>query len=202
MLSVTTVHGELKKSKTEDKLGMLSDQEIIDIILRDGGRDDYAELFRRYRPKVLDKSYSLLRDSHLAKDITNDILSRAYEKLPEFKGTSSFSTWLYSIAYNYCIDYLRSKKKLHYPSWNSEHDLPEIVHVEEEDLTELNYSRLMSIMESIHPEEKALLLMKYQDEMTLKQIAGALRISESAVKMRLQRAKARVLSLYKKNYKI
>ena len=185
----------------KDKLKNLDDKEIIDRIVHKGEGALFGELIRRYRPKVIDKSYSLLKDKVLANNFSNDIMSKAYEKLPEFKGASSFSTWLYSITYNYCIDYLRGKKKLHYPSWNSEHDIPEIVDMEEEDLTDLNYTRLMSIINAIHPEEKALLLMKYQDDMSLKQIAGALRISESALKMRLQRAKARVLLMYKKNFK-
>lgn len=186
---------------SKNRLSDLSDVEIINRVVQDDDGKVYAELIRRYRAKVMDKSYSLLKDRVLAQEFAHDIMSKAYEKLREFKGTSSFSTWLYSITYNYCIDYLRSKKKLHYPSWNSEHDIPEIVDMEEEDLTDLNYTRLMSIIDGIHPEEKALLLMKYQDDLSLKQIAGALRISESALKMRLQRAKARVLLMYKKNYK-
>jgi RNA polymerase sigma-70 factor (ECF subfamily) len=195
------VSDQEKNILLKDKLNNLDDKEIIDRIVHKGEGALFGELIRRYRPKVIDKSYSLLKDRALAYDFSNDIMSKAYEKLHEFKGTSSFSTWLYSITYNYCIDYLRGKKKLHYPSWNSEHDIPEIVDMEEEDLTDLNYTRLMSIINVIHPEEKALLLMKYQDDMSLKQIAGALRISESALKMRLQRAKARVLLMYKKNFK-
>lgn len=90
---------------------------------------------------------------------------------------------------------------MHYPRWDSNQELPEIVDVQEEDLTDLNYNRLMILMEMIHPEEKAILLMKYQDDLPLRQIAAALRISESALKMRLQRAKARILFLYKKHFK-
>jgi RNA polymerase sigma-70 factor (ECF subfamily) len=55
-------------------------------------------------------------------------------------------------------------------------------------------------MEMIHPEEKALLLMKYQDNLSGKQIAQTLRISEDAVKMRLKRARTRVIYLYKQQF--
>lgn len=179
----------------------LPDNEIINLILQEGKTNLYAVLVDRYREKIINNCYNLLKDRSLATEFAADILSKAYESLPKFQGTSSFSTWLFSITYNYCIDYLRSKKKMHYPRWDSNQELPEIVDVQEEDLTDLNYNRLMILMEMIHPEEKAILLMKYQDDLPLRQIAAALRISESALKMRLQRAKARILFLYKKHFK-
>jgi DNA-directed RNA polymerase specialized sigma24 family protein len=55
-------------------------------------------------------------------------------------------------------------------------------------------------MNLLHTEAKALLLMKYQDDMSLKQIADALRLTEGAVKMRMKRSKARLLYLYKSLY--
>ncbi len=179
----------------------ISDSEIIDLVVKQGQSYHYSKLIDRYRGRIINKCYSLVKDRALAEECTNDILSKAFEKLSEFKGGSSFSTWLYSISYNHCIDYLRTKKKMHYPKWDLENSLPEIVDFEEEDLAELNYERLLTIMEMIHPEEKALLIMKYKDDLPLKQMAVALRISESALKMRLQRARARVVFLHKKHYK-
>ena len=55
-------------------------------------------------------------------------------------------------------------------------------------------------MELIHPEEKALLFMKYHDMLSMKNIAAALRISEDAAKMRLKRARSRVLYLYRDKF--
>jgi RNA polymerase sigma-70 factor (ECF subfamily) len=128
-------------------------------------------------------------------------MSKVYEKLPSFKGNSTFSTWLYAITYNFCIDYLRAQKKVHYPKWNSEHELPEIVEEGYEEVSEMTYTQLLDILEAIHPEEKAMILMKYRDDIPIKLMADALRISEGAAKMRLKRAKARVLFLYKNKYK-
>ena len=58
----------------------------------------------------------------------------------------------------------------------------------------------MEIFELIHPEEKALLYMKYQDNLPMKQIAVALRVSEDAAKMRLKRARTRVIYLYRTKF--
>jgi len=178
----------------------LNDEELISEITENGKSFLFEILYNRYYSKVLDKSYSLVKNGDLAADLTRDILSKVYEKLNGFKGNSSFSSWLYSITYNHCIDYLREKKKLHYPDWNMQNELPEIIDEVEEDNILLNYDRLLKLLDLIHTEEKALLVMKYQDELSLKEIGEALRISESAAKMRIKRAKARLLYLYKTLY--
>ena len=141
-----------------------------------------------------------MKDKILAHEFVQDIFSKVFEKLESFKGISSFSSWLYAITYNHCIEYLRVKKRLHYPEWNRNSVLPEIIDEETEDITGIRYERLVNILDIIHPEEKALLLMKYKDELSVKLIQSALKISESAVKMRLKRARARVIYLYKKLY--
>jgi RNA polymerase sigma factor (sigma-70 family) len=178
----------------------LSDEEIVTKITRNDKTFLFEILYNRYYSKIMDKSYSLVRNGELAADLTRDILSKVYEKLKNYKGNSSFSSWIYSITYNHCIDFLREKKKLHYPDWNMQNDLPEIIDEVEEDNTLLNYDRLLKLLDLIHTEEKALLVMKYQDELSLKEIGEALRISESAAKMRIKRAKARLLYLYKNLY--
>jgi RNA polymerase sigma-70 factor (ECF subfamily) len=154
----------------KDNLKKTSDEEIIRQITQAGKQELFEVIYSRYYSKVLDKCYSFLKDRNQAEEFANDILTKAYEKLPGFKGTSSFSSWLYSITYNYCIDYLRFKKKLHYPNWNSQNDIPEIIDESEAELNDVNYDNLLQIMEMIHPEEKVLLLMKYQDNLSLKEI--------------------------------
>jgi RNA polymerase sigma-70 factor (ECF subfamily) len=141
-----------------------------------------------------------VKNKQLSQELAEDIFSKTYEKLPSFKKLSSFSSWLYSLSYNHCIDYLRLKKKLHYPEWNREHEIPEIIDESDEDMNNINYENMMVVFELIHPEEKALLLMKYQDNLTMKEIADSLRISEDATKMRLKRARARVIYLYKEKF--
>jgi len=177
----------------------ISDEEIVRKIRNEREVELYSIIYKRYSPKVLDKCYSLTHSRELAEELTGDILSKAYEKLDSFKGNASFSSWLYSVTYNYCIDYLREKKKLHYPEWNSSNELPEIIDETYDQEKEISYDRLMALLDQLHTEEKALIMMRYFDEMSLQQISEALRVTESAAKMRLKRAKARLLFLYNKN---
>jgi len=176
----------------------ISDEDIVKKIRTGNETELYSVLYNRYRSKVLDKCYTLTHSRELAEELAGDILSKTYEKLDGFKGNSTFSSWLYSITYNYCIDYLREKKKLHYPEWNSSNELPEIIDETYDEDNDIGYDKLMSLLDKLHTEEKALIMMRYFDEMSLQQIAEALRVTESAAKMRLKRAKARLLFLYNK----
>jgi len=186
-------------SKTKYK--QKSDEEIVSLLINSGNQELFELLYLRYFKKVRDKCFSFLKDTKLSEEFANDILTKAYEKIKGFKGNSSFSSWLYSITYNYCIDYLRVKKKLHYPDWNSNNEIPEIIDESETDFEEASYENLLEIFELIHPEEKVLLLMKYQDNLPIKSIAKTLRISEDAVKMRLKRARSRVIYMYNQKFK-
>lgn len=186
----------MKSSNFSDQ----KDEVIVSQIVCDQRRDLYGILYKRYHTKVFDKCYSILKDKNLAEEFVHDIFSKVFEKLDGFKGLSSFSSWLYAITYNQCIEYLRVKNKIHYPDWNRKNEIPEIIDEEEENFVDIRYERLSNILDMIHPEEKALLLMKYKDNISIKLIGSALKISESAAKMRIKRAKARVIYLYNKLY--
>jgi RNA polymerase sigma-70 factor (ECF subfamily) len=178
----------------------VSDKEVIHLILKEGSPQHFQVLYQRYYQKVLDKCFSMVKDRVTAEELAEDIFSKVYENLATFLHRSSFSSWLYSITYNHCVDFLREKKSLHYPNWNRDNEIPEIVDESGEIEKGFNYDNLMTILDRIHTEEKALLLMKYQDELSIKQISSALRITEAAAKMRLKRARTRVLYLYNKTY--
>lgn len=184
----------------KEQYNSVADEDIVNLLIKEGDNSLFTVLYERYHDKVLDKCYSLLHNRELAEEFTEDVLSKTFEKLSGFRGKSSFSSWLYSITYNHCIDFLREKKKLHYPNWNTQNDLPEIIDDLEEDLTDVHYSRMMKILDIMHAEERAMLLMKYQDDLPIKEIADSLRLTEGATKMRIKRAKARLVYLYKKLY--
>jgi RNA polymerase sigma factor (sigma-70 family) len=179
----------------------LSDEQLIEFVLSGGKGTRYFEfIYDRYRTKVKNKCLSIVKDRSLADEMVEDVFSKVFEKLSSFKGKSSFSTWLYSITYNCCIDYLRLKKKIHYPDWNGEHEMMEVPDNLEDVTEEINYDQLVLVMEELHPEERALIQMKYLESLPLKSISEALRITENATKMRLKRARTRLLFLYSKKH--
>jgi RNA polymerase sigma-70 factor (ECF subfamily) len=86
--------------------------------------------------------------------------------------------------------------------YNSEEILVNIPDAEdsknERELLKMEAQRLVRVLDAIKPDEKAILLMKYQDECSIAEIAQALEISESATKMRIKRSRAKVVELYQK----
>jgi RNA polymerase sigma-70 factor (ECF subfamily) len=183
------------------KYSSVKDEELVRLITDEHQTALFDILYSRYQKKVTDKSYGLLKNSELAREAVQAIFIRAFERLSGFRGEASFSSWLYTITYNYCIDYLRKQKHLHYPEWNSRQDLSEIIDEETEDIEGFDEALFNRLLDEIHPEEKALLMMKYHDDISIRDISIALRISESAAKMRLKRARARLLFLYQEKNK-
>jgi len=72
-----------------------------------GDRDAFDALITRYKDVVYAVAYRFARDPDLALDLAQDVFIRAYRGIKSFRGRSSFSTWLYRIAMNTCIDYTR-----------------------------------------------------------------------------------------------
>ncbi len=146
----------------------------------------------------------MLKNRDDAQDLCHDILVKAFLNINNFEGNSSFSTWIYAITYNQCIDYLRQKQKIHMDDFEDNNDLLDQEYnsaVEEKELFEISYTRLQTLIFQLNEDDMIVLLMKYQDEMSVDEIMQVLKISESATKMRLKRARDRLRKLYEKNYR-
>ena len=76
-----------------------------------GDREAFDALITRYRDVVYSVAYRFARDPDLALDLAQDVFIRAYRGIKSFRGRSSFSTWLYRIAMNTCIDYTRKQSR-------------------------------------------------------------------------------------------
>ena len=175
----------------------LSDTELISRILQDQETELFGVLYERYETRVYNKCYSLLKNRSEAQELVQDIFLKVYTSLTGFKSASSFSTWLYSITYRFCIEYLRKAQKLKFDQSGISVDMPdEVENIDDEDILGIKTERLITIMEQLPPLDKAILLMKYQDDMRLKTIQEILGLSESSTKMRIKRAKAKVIKLY------
>jgi len=75
-------------------------------------RSFYFDLiYERYAPKIFAKSLTLMNEEALAQDCTQEIMMKLLLNLSKFNFQSKFSTWVYSITYNYCIDKIRKRKK-------------------------------------------------------------------------------------------
>ncbi len=181
----------------------LTDEEIVNEIRLSNSKKYIEILYDRYANKIYRRAISFVKESSVAQDLTHDVFMKILLNLGSFKGKSKFSTWVYSITYNYCIDFLRKKQKerIQANTYSSEtQDLGEEDAEEFESLRQMKVERLLELLEKVSPHDKMILLMKYQDNMSIKDIQKVFDISESAVKMRINRAKGKIKKLYKNEY--
>ena len=183
----------------EDLYVHLSDEELVKQIVANNDPMLFGKLYDRYAKMVYNKCYGFAKSADEAEDLTQDVFLQLFIKLRTFKGKSKFSTWLYSFTYNFCVNYVNRNKQLKIRDKSvqvesSEYKLTE--EVPDESLFEMKADKLKKCLEIISAEERSILLLKYQDGASIKELVNLLDIGESAVKMRLKRAKERLLEIY------
>lgn len=177
---------------------MLTDSQLIALYLQEQDAQYFSQLYRRYAGKVFAKCISMLADHGMARDATQDVFIKILLNLAKFTEQSSFSTWVYSITYNYCIDLIRKKKKniliftedMGRISPEKEAEIPDSV------ILEMETNRLEKVMDKLPVGDKAILDMKYTEDMSIKEIGEVLNKTESAIKMQIMRAKIKAQGIY------
>lgn len=186
-------------SGKHDSAISLSDEELVKLIIESRNTKIYGILYDRYSQKVYSRCLKFVSQVEEAQDLTHDLFIKVFYNLSKFQNKSSFSTWLYAVTYNHCLDYLNKKNKL--PFENEERLLDStpdssIEEIEDSEIFALKAEKLKIAMERVDSKDRMILLMKYLDESSIKDIATVLQLSESAVKMRINRAKRRILDVY------
>ncbi len=179
-----------------------TDEDLVKAIVETNNTLLFEVLYDRYSTLVFNKCFGFAKDEDEAKDLTQDVFLKLFVKLGSFKGKSKFSTWLYAFTYNHCVNYVtrNAAKKIEKQSI----DYKDIENISEDDIDDKDFlsmkvDKLKKAMNLISPDEKMILLLKYQDFLTIKEIESVLGIGESAVKMRIKRAKDKLLEVYANN---
>ena len=189
--------------KLPEAIHSLTDEALVEAIVKTNNTLLFEVLYDRYATMVYNKCYGFAKDADEAKDLTQDVFLKLFVKLASFKGKSKFSTWLYAFTYNHCVNYVtrNTAKKIEKQSVSSD-TIENIGEAEPEiGIEEMKVAQLKKVMELISPDEKMILLLKYQDNLSIKEISSALELGESAVKMRLKRAKDKLVLTYAKHVK-
>ncbi|WP_299326384.1 sigma-70 family RNA polymerase sigma factor [uncultured Maribacter sp.] len=188
-----------EKTVSSGKNEEYTDLELVERIVSNNDSMLFGVLYDRYSKLVYNKCLGFAKSNKEAEDLTQDIFLMLYVKLGSFKGNSKFSTWLYSFTYNFCVNYVNRNKERKINDNSVKFETHEDVPVEVTDnlLLEMQVDKLKKALELIAPEDKSILLLKYQDGASIKELEDILELKSSAIKMRLKRAKAKVTEMYK-----
>ena len=177
----------------------LTDENLIRLYLPSQPNQCFETLYNRYVSKVYRRCLSMTQDSAKAEDFTHDIFLKVFHKLDAFQERARFSTWLYSISYNYCLDQLRVAKRLNTVTIDDETEL-DLADSDESMLHEETLQLVRRAMTTLSADETALLQLKYEDELSIDEIARQYNIKPSAVKMRLKRSRDKIHRLYEQQF--
>ncbi len=176
-----------------------TDIEIIERIKETNDLYWFGILYDSHARAVYNKCLLFIHNKPDAEDLTHDIFLKVFISLKEFRGQSQFKTWLFTLTYNFCISFLRKKSRMTYEPDYFFPDHETETEVDDNEFLRLRIIQLEWALQEITAEEKMILFMKYQDDMSVSEIQDALTIGESAVKMRIKRAKKRVMELCNSN---
>src|SRR6266487_973120 len=150
----------------------------------------FGQLMHRYAAAVYNLAYRMLGDAQDAEDASQEIFLRAYTRLTSFDPTRRFSTWLLSIASNYCIDRLRRRRfawltlddvAFSLPSYERSPERSALDHEERD--------RVQAALRRLPDHYRLVLVLRYWQEMSYNEIAQVTGLTESALKTRLHRAR-------------
>ena len=154
-----------------------SDAILIDLIHK-GDTRAFEALYDRYSSKIFKQCYLFSLNTEEANDLMHDVWIKIFFNIKSYKKEAPFSTWIYRITTNHCLNQVKKKSKsetsldnLEIPCSNGKE-----VRVEAK-----------KILSRLSLEDRVLLIMKYMDELTYEEMSIKLNVGVSAIKMRLSR---------------
>ncbi|GIP41403.1 ECF RNA polymerase sigma factor SigW [Paenibacillus sp. J31TS4] len=165
---------------------------------RKGDRSAFAELVDMYKDKIYHLAFRMLSQSQTAEDIVQETFLRVYRNLDRYDESQKFSTWIYRIATNLCIDQLRKRK----PSYSPDAEMPDgegadwysLLPSEEatpEDQIMLSETQLQirEAIQSLPEKYKSVVILRYLHDMSLQEIGDVLDMPVTTVKTRVHRGR-------------
>jgi RNA polymerase sigma-70 factor (ECF subfamily) len=177
----------------------LNDLYYINLV-KNGDTSAFSVLVDRYKDFVFNLSLKTLQQREEAEEAAQDTFIKVFKSLQSFKGEAKFSTWLYKVTYNNCLDRLKKQKKSR-------------LFLELNELTERGVKSIMSVLETIEEterkkmvqdciasldeEDRFLVTLYYFHENSLKEISQVMKINENNLKIKLYRARKKLAGLFK-----
>jgi RNA polymerase sigma-70 factor (ECF subfamily) len=177
--------------------GSLDDHSLVQAC-RAGQTEAFGVLVQRYQNRLYPTVLRVIGSAEDAKDVLQDAFLRAFEKLDQFQGESSFYTWLYRIAVNLALSGHRRQRVRYVPHTNGEHlarrgDDPADESAEADPTSSLERAEreemVEAALEQLCPDHRAVIVLKDFDGRRYEEISAVLQIPVGTVRSRLHRAR-------------
>jgi len=189
--------------------GKAQDWELVRLC-QNGTAAAFEELVRRHQQRVFGLVAGILRRPQDVEDVAQQVFLKAYLGIRRFDQRAAFSTWLYKIAVNECWDYLRKKKvrPLVYEADLSEEQVSRLDGIVSSDRPPQSPSEraevrelLDRILEALPEQDRQLLLLKEMEGFSVQELAEMLHLNVNTVKVRLFRARGRIMQTWRRRLK-
>jgi RNA polymerase sigma-70 factor (ECF subfamily) len=181
-------------------MSAISDQHYIDKILR-GETNAFTALVDRYKDMIFSLSLKMLKNREEAEEVAQDTFIKIFNSLSKFKGDSKFSTWIYKIAYNTCLDRLRKNKKEDLNISIDEFSA-HLIKTMDNALSALEDKErkqtIQNCLNLLPGDENFLLTLFYFEEQSLEEIGKIMSINANNVKVKLFRSRQKLAVILKK----
>jgi len=174
-----------------------NDQLYIDKVLI-GDTNSFAFLVDKYKDMVFSLALKVVKNREEAEEVSQDTFIKAFRSLKNFKGDAKFSTWLYKIAYNNCMDRVKKISKGYHVDGIDEVVENRIKATDDVLKTIERKERALIIKEcllELPEDERSILWFFYFEELSLREITEVTSYSENNVKVKLHRARKKLLAV-------
>lgn len=167
-----------------------TDETLLNRFLN-GDISAFEEIVVRYQKPIINFIYRMIGDFHAAEDLAQDVFIKVYESAGTFKGSSKFSTWLFSIAVNLCIDRQRVESRREFVSLDDEvmeiqsNSISPDKFAENAELGEL----IEKAIHSLDKDKRTAIVLREYHGLSYEEIAESVGCSVGAVKSRLHKAR-------------
>ncbi len=179
----------------------LDDRQLLEMYRAGQAEKMFNEMVRRYHSRIYWAARRMVKNHEDADDIAQEVFVRAYTALESFRGDSNIYTWLYRIAINLSINYLRKKRvrKLmditeYLPFLSQDADQDRDV------IREENLSLVEQAIETLPEKQRAVFIMRYYDELPYEQISAILGTSVGGLKANFHHAVKKVAAFVKERH--
>ncbi|MFH6998002.1 RNA polymerase sigma factor [Flavobacterium sp. FlaQc-57] len=181
-------------------MSTISDQHYIDKILQ-GETTAFAVLVDRYKDMIFTLALKMIKNREESEEVAQDTFIKIFNSLSKFKGDSKFSTWIYKIAYNTCLDRLKKNKKEDLNISIDEFSA-HLIKTMDNALSALEDKErkqaIQNCLNLLPSEENFLLTLFYFEDQNLEEIGKIMSITANNVKIKLFRSRQKLAVILKK----